>query len=313
MTRQRKPRGQPLPHADEIIALVEGGMTVAAACRSDPAFPTWDAFVKYFRRDPVRADRLQQALRTRAVNATGKPGARLRRIFTAADYDAALQVLRSSNRALKSAVPPPLPSYNACWQRARTDTAFAEELRAAVAEREANRNSRFSDALELIGANPTVGVTKLLKQAGQRLPSRQTLDHHFNRNPSFAALLAPVRQKRKLVQSHFRKQQTAKPVYTTNVLAKLLGANEFYAIAEKAVPKNLDPWDRDDIKAEMVTAMISGTLSLEGAAKSGKQFAGEFMAQQGRQRFKSLDTSAFGPSGENWVATLSTDDVGMYL
>lgn len=86
--------------------------------------------------------------------------------------------------------------------------------------------------------------------------------------------------------------------------------NELYAIAEKAVSRYFEPADREDIKSEMILAMLSGEISAEEGAGMGREFAHRFLYPHNRQRYRSLDDDAFGEDGSRmpYVDTLTTDE-----
>jgi hypothetical protein len=105
-----RPRGQRLAHADEILALIETGMTVLDACASKPAFPSKSSFVNYCRGTPEGCARLQEAYRVRDQTAVTR--GKRRRGFSEGEYDSALQAIRSSTvKNIKSILVLPLPTY----------------------------------------------------------------------------------------------------------------------------------------------------------------------------------------------------------
>src|SRR5713101_2786863 len=231
------------------------------------------------------------------------------RRYTEAEYDQALEAIRTKTGSLKSILVAPLPSYKAVIQRCESDPAFRGRYREAMRSHDNPlhiKNSTVVQALELIRANPTVGVVRLLKASGLPL-SRQTLNDILNRDPGLAAIAAPIRRMRKDAISFAKKQQGTPRAFAKNVLASLLAANDFYAVAERAIPRrSLDPWDRDDIKSEMIIALVDGRISVEEALRTGKQFARNFITQQRRPHFTSLDVSRY--DGEPWLNSISADE-----
>jgi hypothetical protein len=188
-------------------------------------------------------------------------------------------------------------------------------------------DAEYDDALQVIGS--TTGPMKSALKPP--MPTYMALWQRGDREPAFAELLRGAMASRKRLKAEHdhleaeeteaarahrsaaRRKLSEKPVYATHVLASLLRANEFYVVAERAVPRHLDPWDRDDIKSELVCALIDGSISIDDAARSGKEFARQFMSRQSRHHCRSLDTSGYESDGEKWVDALSTDDVRIFL
>lgn len=223
--------------------------------------------------------------------------------YTEDQYSEALAAIRTQRGSLKKILVAPLPTYSAIWQRCENDAPFKARYQEAM---KGHADPRLTDAatvlaaLDVIKANPTVNVDKLLSESGLDLRSRRTLNGILRRDRSLAAMAAPIRLERK----KSRKKPVEKRILTTGNLVAALRSHEFYAVAEKAVPRKLDPWDRDDIRSEMILALFDDRLSVEEAARSGRKFAADFLAQ--RRKTASLDVSRHG--AEAWLDSMSADD-----
>jgi hypothetical protein len=303
MAGQRKAHGSSALHFDAITALIETGLTLQAACASNPDFPSASAISALCARSEIHRTRFDEAVRV--GNAKGRDSWRL--TYTEMQYDLALEAIRTGSGSLKSILKPPLPTYKAVIQRCDRDPAFKLRYRAAMATHQNPLHLKpeaFTEALDLINANPNVSVPKLLKRAG--LPSRQTLDDKISRDASFAALARSIALKRKRVRSHAQKMLRTKPVYSENTLMGALRLNQYYAVANRAVPRNLDHADREDVISELILVMVGGSMSLEEAERTGTSFAREYLNQQRRHLFSSLDVSRYDTEG--WVERLSADE-----
>lgn len=288
-------------HLDAILALVAAGATVTAACGSNPAFPKPNAIAKLCQRNAGFRARLQDAIRTSGS----------RRRFSAAEFDQALAAIRSTSGNLREILVAPMPTYQAVIQRAGAHPDFGRRYRAAVAEHDNPKYLKPADylaALEAIRARPDLTIAAALTAAGRRLPSTSHLHAKIQADAKFAALAAPALALRRDTWAHQRKiDAKPKTVYAKNLLAKSLQMDSLYAVAERAVPRHLDEFDRDDIRAELILAMIEGSLSVDDVERAGKQFVKDFMKRNNRIQFSSLDTGGSRTDGEAWVDTFTAD------
>jgi hypothetical protein len=299
----RSPAGK---YFERIIALIESGMSIAEACTTDPLFPHPDTFYQVTIRKPDRAARLAEAMRKRDAD----PEFAGQRSFTEAEWNAALDAIRNcADASIASALVAPLPSQNTLLARCRRDPAFSDLYQAAMNARpdpRLHRPAAYQEALDQIAAHPSLTIEAALSSSSERLPSAASLFLRARHDAVFRTAAAAVFRARK----QERRRLTAKPVYHQHMLASGLALNEFYAIAEKAVSRGFEPADREDIKSELVLALLAGEISPEQAPRMGREFAHRFFKPQNRQRFRSLDTAAFGEDGSRmaFVDTFSADN-----
>lgn len=182
-------------HFDAVLALVEGGMTLSAACASRTDFPKMSALQMWVRRRIDLKERLSAALKANETRWRSAPrprafGQKLKR-WTSADLDAALAAIRnSSDRDLRDLLKPPLPSYSTLLRHARQDEAFNARFRAAIDARDNPwllPSDAYDDALDAIARHPEKSVRKIIAQSNLRLPSYDMLNCRARTDPEFGS------------------------------------------------------------------------------------------------------------------------------
>lgn len=227
-------------------------------------------------------------------------------------YAGALAAIRSSKSAnIKLILRHPLPSYSAIIRRCRLDETFRAKFHDALSNRDSPKRYRadaFVQALKLIKANPNIPVRMLLKTTEVRLPSPRQLDWRIERDPSLRSLANPIRRLRRQAFS-YRRKLAAKPALPDRILIAGLRKSEIYAVAERAVSKHFDSFDRDDVISEMVLAILDGELSINEAQQSGSEFARRFFRPQKRSLYRSLDEPVFAEESGSipFVDTFTSD------
>ncbi|MBR0945961.1 hypothetical protein [Bradyrhizobium liaoningense] len=225
-------------HFEAIVALVESGLSVPAACASNPAFPRAPTFITFCHRTAERRARLAAAV---AVRESASTTAVRRRAISADDFEAALK---------------------------------------AIAE------------------NPTVPVGRILVHP---LPSQNSVQKRCGADPAFAARFAAVIAERRAKTT--KRRQT----YQADLLSRSLSSNEFYAAADRAVPRYFDPADREDIVANLVFALIEGQISVDEVSGRVREFTTAFYRQATFPRCASLDAETDDDGESSMLSSLSAD------
>lgn len=110
------------------------GMTIEAACASDPSYPSFNTFWCYVKRNADRKARIRGAIQLRETgpNAIGN-GKR----YAAEDFQRALETIATSTKqgGLELLFDVDQPSFTALTNRARRNEKFAASLAAAIKKR----------------------------------------------------------------------------------------------------------------------------------------------------------------------------------
>ena len=68
-----------------------------------------------------------------------------------------------------------------------------------------------------------------------------------------------------------------------------LRQNEIYAAVEAAVPRGLETFIRDDIKSEMILAVLDGEIAVDEIRDFARAFVAEYFREFGGYSARSLD------------------------
>ena len=256
-----KPRKEPTlaaqncdRHFDEIIARVEAGETMPAVCASDPKFPIYATLWRWATRDPQRSARMKAAV------AKQKEGA----IFSAEAIEAGLRTIATSKvRHINEVRLPGEPSYGWYHKRSQTDPDMHARFYAALAARQAQpgfKPTRYDAAaydrmLGEIASNPRRSLGALAR-CDEKLPTVGALTQRRRRNSEFAAKAAEVVRAKPAF--FYARSKSRANKYHPDELRRPLVTNDLYQRAESLVPKFHDVDLRDDIRSDMILALLEG-------------------------------------------------------
>jgi hypothetical protein len=321
---QSCPNTAALQHADEILKLIEGGMSVRRACASDSRFPTRLSFVAALRYAPALELRYDLAMVRRE-----RPHAKAlavfddieRRIIAGAGI---LEVLNSDRRLF--------PDYSNFAKMLKAHPDLDARYRAAGRARQAGPNAlrqgpaysaselrRAATALMLSNARNEIHTSRLspggihtqtLLRARFRNPdllvaveravaARRTRLHLVNGrpkiNPANVRVIAPstmiVRGMMLAGERH----------------AAVLSQNDLWRRAVAALPKALDRDARDDVAGAIVLAILEGDIDISIIGSEARRL----LTIHNRERFdpdkKSLDAPLGADSAFSLADVLSNN------
>ncbi|MBM7483336.1 hypothetical protein ACVWWI_003348 [Bradyrhizobium sp. USDA 3686] len=282
-----------------------------------PGLPT---FYSVMRR---RKDELRAILRTKGLLkpqgwalVNGAP------VFSAETYAKAVALIstmslmeysrhRESNTAEK------LPSAQAIFKRADRNPRFAAELY-SVRPKVERTTFRYSDetyeaAISKIGevgwnaylADCEPGIWPSLNAIYKRTRSDKEFKERLN-----GKTRERYRLKRQLKGLTARRRKNAPATRPDGQLGFLLLQQEAYRVADGFVPRHYDRSDRDDIKQDIVAAVLTREIEIDEIGENAKWFISEHFRGGvfSSGKFASLDAPVFEDSDVAFVDRLSSDD-----
>jgi hypothetical protein len=291
-----------------IIELLEAGSSLKAVLAVSK-MPTKRTLRKYCRTDPHFAARLEQAFKKRMTlrtfNAEGKYVAVLERIERGASASSVFVEMRVGQGSFGKF----LKRYPSLHQR---------YVLAIAGRSSPNSGARYSDeqyrrACEGLSAAITV-TNEEFRIPG--LPRYGAMLRKSYRDPIFAAQFAEARLAKITKQCEagisprgsVGRKKGSRRVYQTAVLRGRLLQDELYRTADLAVPRGLQDHIRDDVKSDIVEAVLDGSLRLEDISREvGKYIAAHF-ARFSSYKFRSLDQTLFDDDDMTFIDRLTTDD-----
>lgn len=312
-----KARG-PLRYADEILKLIEAGMSARKACASDSRFPSRHSFVAALRVNPalehryIAAVQAREDMHAKCVAAFGEIERRI----------------KAGGRILEVLQPRvSFPDFNVLTRFLRENPEYDARYRAAFRERESGPNAigqaaKYSDrelrraAVDLMMNDTRHISTRHVSSTG---PHVATLKKAGRRNPELAVAIESA-----IAMRRARLPGLPGPRFTPTVtltipapkiirpdpsarLASSLSENDIWRLAVAALPKSLDRDMRDDVASAIVLAVLEGNLSPELIASEAKRFVRNHNNEFSPYRFASLDKQVSFDSTLSFVDTLTTD------
>lgn len=278
-------------HIEAVIALVEKGESLVAACRSNPDFPTKALMYEAMRRDP--------ALRTRYLKASKhlrrRPAARLTEkrmtdittsvasgsLLRDACAAAAINVAAFQFRALQR-------GWRDRWFKAKVDGAAAR-LRAGTLRDADGILVRIERGQSVRSAVAAAGVNvSAFRKAVRRFPEiSQRFDLAVDANKRNRVRVSNIVRVHALAPADVR--------YRDDRLA-----SEIWRRVRAVVPRHVN---HDDIVSEIVVAVLAGELALdEITVENSQRFADRFSLT-----FESLDKSGGKDSTLRLIDTMTSD------
>jgi hypothetical protein len=286
-----------------ILELLEAGSSLKSVLAVGK-MPTKRTLRKYCRTDPKFTAQLKQAFykKSRSFGAEEKYITALERIESGAGVFSVFAEMRVGHSSFVKF----LNRHPSLHQR----------YVLAIAGRP-NFGVRYSDeqyrrALEGLSAAITV-TNEEFKIPG--LPRYGAMLRKSYLDPVFASQFAEARRDRITKQCEagislrgsYRKKGS-KRVYQTAVLRGRLLQDELYRTADLAVSRGLQDHIRDDVKSDIVEAVLDGSLRLEDISREvGKYIAAHF-AKFSSYKFRSLDQTLFDDDDIAFIDRLTTDD-----
>lgn len=215
-------------------------------------------------------------------------------------------------------------------------------LEAARADRQGSENqvsllkkydeSNYAEVLAIIADNPFLSVRRIFATLiGEHLPGLATVKDRRRHNAVFAARYAAImaaRPKREPKPKPERKPREKKPskpkkgrilrakkippvVLPDGQLKRALRLNELYMRADRATSRRLDPHVRDDVRSDLVLAMLEDAIDPGDLGKAAKGF--EVQRQHWHKRLKVLSSDRYvtGADGEHlaYIDSFTTNEV----
>jgi hypothetical protein len=274
---QSRPKLSGLQHADEMLKLIEGGMSVRQACASDPRFPSRDSFVAALRYNPDLELRYDLALARRE-----RPHSKALAAFDEIERriiagGAILQILNSDRSQF--------PDYESFSRFLKARPEYDARYRAAGRARQAGPNAlrqgpaysarelrRAATALMLSDARQEIHTSRITPGG----PHAQTLLRARFRNPDLLVAVESAvvarRTRLHLVNGRPKIDPANVRVIAPSTMtvrgmmlagerhASALSQNDLWRRAVAALPRALDRDARDDIAGAIVLALLEGTI-----------------------------------------------------
>lgn len=296
-----------LEHADEILKLIEGGMSVRRACASDSRFPSRASFVAALRYDSDLELRYDLALARRE-----RPHAKALAAFAEIERriiagGAILEILNSDRCQF--------PDYMSFQKFLKARPEFDARYRAAGRGRQAGPNALRHGPMYSASELRRAATALMLSDAGGEIHTSrlshggihtQTLLRARFRNPDLlVAVESAVAARRtrlhlingrpKIDPANVRLIAPSTMTVRGIVLAgerhaAALSRNDLWRRVVTALPKALDRDARDDVAGAIVLAILEGDIDISMVASE----ASRLIASHHRERFQnnviSIDT-----------------------
>lgn len=291
---RENPRGKCEVHFDAILMAVRSGLSVRQALASSSDFPRHNSLCAYLNNNPHQRFRLDgavqasEAVRFQLEKAKQHFDEIIERIRSGASEEEACKgiVAVHNFRGFVDRVPS---------AREALDNAREERERGPHARyrRQLHRYSEddYETVLAAIRAAKGKSIRKVFAGLPARLPGRQLIYARVRRDPNFAARFGEA----------CRGRQTK--VATTS--------GDLASIVERHVPKHLDLTARDDIKAEIIMAVLTGEIEQADIAKSVKEFTKRHNRKFSPWEFASLD-KPLGDDGDFSLGDMATSNAEVW-
>lgn len=194
-----------------------------------------------------------------------------------------------------------LPSFSTVWRRPE----YRDKLEALIAARERAYPLRdtwlttyteeaYDRAIKLLASMNFMAYSRhRLENPGEALPTYQAVQKRAERNKAFGERVYAVRPPKP-----WRRRGRA-----------LLTLEE----ADRYVPRYLSPQDREDIKHDLVTAVLAGEITIAEVRANVDWYKNEHLRGAiDMGRFESIDAPLFEDSNTGLIDRLSTDATSYY-
>jgi hypothetical protein len=145
----------------------------------------------------------------------------------------------------------------------------------------------------------------------ERLPSYHAMHQRCAHHPEFAEAFAIARRERIAKRCQIvsiKRKSGARPVFQTAVLRGQLLQDELYRAAEAAVGRGLPEHTRDDVKADLIEAVLLDSFPIEEMAEHAAAFVTAHHRRMETYRSKSLDETLSDDNDMTFLDRLTTDD-----
>lgn len=278
---------------DRLVALVRAGAQVSKVAGRN-GLPTHGQWILRRRRDPEFKARAVEALR-----ATPHRGIEI----TEARWNAAIDALAKGRTRLEALSAPGLPTYSSVVARMKAGDDIGERLRQVIGQHyraavpRAPSVRATPDALtRALRAVENGHAPGALRDLG--LPSPVTIWKARKADPIFDA--------------KFRSAISARAVYrglgaqAGGHLMRHLSQNELFAAVDGVIGRGLEAHVRDDIRSEMILAVLGGEMSeADITRETARAFVSDYHRGAGTWSSRSLDAPAFGDSNRTMHDTMS--------
>lgn len=279
-----------LKYIDAVLNLVAGGMSVKAACRSQPHFPTAAQFNCRLRTDPD--------LRARFNAVCPRAGQSIPNLGALEHADEILRLIESGMSVRQAcARSPRYPTRHAFVAALKYNSEFELRYDLALARRERPHAKALAtfDEVErhLIGGS---GILTILNSDRSRFPDYNSFSRFLQAYPEFDARYRAAGRARQAGLNALN-HGPAFSVFETRraSAAKLLSnnrnSNELWLRAVSALPANLDRYTRDDLASSLVVSILDGSIDVEMIKKEAKRLVTTHNNQKYFSGIDSLDKS----------------------
>lgn len=287
-------RGKCEEHFESILMALRGGLSTSQALKSNPDFPNHNCLCAYMRKNPHQRFRMDQAVKA-SKEVREQLAVAKRHLVEILDRVAGGMTEAQACEGIVA-----VHNFRGYVDRnpdARKalDEAREERERGPHARyrRQLHRYSEddYETVLAAIRAAKGKSIRKVFAGLPDRLPGRQLIYARVRRDPNFAARFGEA----------CRGRQTK--VATTS--------GDLASIVERHVPKHLDPTARDDIKAEIIMAVLTGEIEQADIAKSVKEFTKRHNRKFSPWEFASLD-KPLGDDGDFSLGDMATSNAEVW-
>lgn len=215
---------------------------------------------------------------------------------------------------------PEYPTVHSFRRYAQKDAERNRVLREAVAAADAIRRDRryhrsddaYDEVLRIIAATPDKRVRAIYRKVMPKgLPHQTMVDRRRRNDPEFAARYdAVIAARPQDIRPDYGYEPKAKPIPRPDgQLTKALRLNELHRKVDGLLPRGIYYFDREDIKSDIIEAVLRGTLCIDEIDARKQDFIHGYYRAQRRHSFRSLDQEMFESESSKvaYVEMLTTD------
>lgn len=223
----------------------------------EPGLPSLATMRARARRDPTFKERLDVVLAERARRIKPKR-------FRARDYQRALELAGRHPDLSQKEIDvlldrAKLPMFCAMHAFAKRNSVFAKEYRQFRNGREALHYSddAYETALDMLRSEPRLSCGDILPERVGLIPSWAAVRQRATKHPDYAERYHAVMEERRAARGgkHLRRPGRSSP--TTGPAA---ASNDLMAAVDAAIPRWVEAADRDDIRSDVIMAVLSGEI-----------------------------------------------------
>lgn len=223
----------------------------------EPGLPTLATMRARARRDPAFKERLDAMLAERARRIKPKR-------FRARDYPRALELAQQNPDLSQDEIDvlldrAMLPMFDGMRAFTRRNSVFAKAFQQFRNSREALRYSddAYETALDMLRSEPRLSCGDILPERVGLIPSWEAVRRRAAGHPDYAERYHAAMEERRAARGgkHLRR-----PGRTLPSTAPVAVSNDLMAAVDAAIPRWVDAVDRDDIRSDVVMAVLSGEI-----------------------------------------------------